>query len=228
MINKIAITLLASLPAFGQDLYMKMESKTTGMPFASMANVKSESFYSPGKSKVVTTMMGQKQTIYTIGDQMTIVNPDLCGSFTTDEYWSEDISNSGKAKLIKLEKTDETREILGYQCKMSRVTFETQNAYAKTTNEMTAWCSEDFKKYTIESLSSGADEFSKAMAELGAVLESETKSGTIVAKMIVTEIKNDKLPGSTFEVQGCKKPLNAVEYKKELKKRERRAQTGFH
>jgi hypothetical protein len=228
MKKALLLLIVGSQCAFGQDLYMKIVSEASGMPFASMANVTAELYYSSGKSKSVTKAQGQNQVMYTVGKQMTIVNSDLCGSFPTEDYWKEDISRTANTRITKLEKTEETREIHGYTCKMVRMTVESSRNGVAISSEMIGWFAPDLKKYSVSGYYEGADEYSKALAELGGMLESETNASGIIVRTKVTEIKTDALPSNTFEVKGCKKPLNAADYNKEMKKRERRASTGFY
>src|SRR5690606_2331810 len=122
------------------------------------------------------TVMGQEQTVYTVGDQMTVVNPGFCGVFSSVEYWQEELGQTATTQVLKLEKTEETREILGYTCKKAELIVESSTAYGKVTSNVVAWYNEEFKSYSNQGLSEHADEYVKTLADLGAVFESETKT----------------------------------------------------
>jgi hypothetical protein len=237
---KNSLFLLLSLLLYGhcngQYLVIKSTTETQGMPeiLNKMGKSFSVIYTKKGMIKTETTVMKTLQTNLIEKDKITVTNPDLCGIFTKEELLTNGLNDDVEYKDVTVTKTEETENILGFNCKKAILNFKIVRS-GEHEYESIVWYTTEIQQPDNSDLPqlTKPNDFTRAMSSLGGVVlhtQLLMKSTNVTTLTRVTEISTNKIDDSVFMVNEklCKKPKNLQDYKKELKKREHRADSGFY
>ena len=219
-----------------QDLYTRTQSETLGLPsfITKRTNATTITYYKKNKLKIEISTMDSKQTNLLTEQGASILNqigPDKnCGHFTREEMNADSLEIDAVVTDVKIEKTEETKTILGYTCKKIIIRYKISQVTTYA-SEMRLWCTDEVK------LPSGAKlpELNKRNALTVAImnlnsfpLETETlmelNNVSTVSKVVELSTKEIDEEVFTMNPKDCKKPLNLKDYKAMLLKRQHQAQ----
>ena len=220
------------------SLYMKSETSMPLMVFLGqkitiITYVKGNKF----KSEVNTAQSNQIQC-YT-EDKCAIISKEkgssiICGEGTVSEM-KEFIKTKDNIEYsdMKVEKTNKTITVLGYECQNAKITYKISVMGMKIKNETSVWYTNKIKLQNDFStgdpnLIGYSNAYTDALKSIGGViLKQESKtSGLLVATITITEIDQKEIDDSEFipDAKDCTKMLSIKEASDEIDKRNARRQ----
>jgi len=227
---------------FAQSLYVKSETEMEGVPamVAKMSKGTTETWMKPGKTKTKTQLMTYTQTHYNTGEGVVILNTadPKCVKISKHELSEDSIINTVYTSEVVVKKTNETKNILGYPCTKTIVTYKAANNErdgVKMSYEMTLWVSTSLKSPNYSSTGLECTKRNSLNAALqqvdGFVLRSETlvKENNMKIIVDVKAISEKTIADVEFEptVGACDKFLNLREFNAYLKKQNTKP-TGWY
>ena len=243
-ITTLVLLTFISSSVLAQSLFVKTESSVEGMPamVAKLSKSSSTSFYKDNrvKTEIKTMMFSQVQITET--DKVTIFNSaeTNCAIITKAELLEDSLENDVYATEVQIEKTNETKKILGYDCVKTIIRYKVANTDSKVVgleSEMTFWTT---TAVIIPKTKQPMPELMKKNALTVAIqsvegfpmqIETWMKANGVKTIGTVTEINTKDIKESEFELDSkkCKKTMNLKEYKKYLlkKKLESQRYTGY-
>jgi len=211
----------------GQDLFMKVESESKGMPFGMDRLAKSTTlaYYRDGQSKVETTIMGKIQTVLTEENRVIVTNPDLCGVFTKGELMNDGLEDA-EYKDVVVSLSDETKNLLGYTCKKAVIKYKLVGL-GDYNYESIYWYTEELKAPDNSDLPSiiKPNALTEEIGKFGGVVlltETTMKMSGVKTISRVTKVSTEKISDQVFliKTKDCEKPKNLEEYKKAIRLRQ--------
>ncbi len=187
-----------SLPAFAQmkqgtityDMQFSSDNPDMAMGLSMLTGSKMTTSFMPGKARAEVSMgtFGKTTTITDTKTKKILTLMDMMGSKTaTESKMEEEDKEADKTGEIKVETTDETKEIMGYKCTKSVITMEDGTV-------MVAWCTKDIVVST-----QGQTYYSAQMP--GFPMEFEITQQEMTMKFTVTAIDKAKPKKTLFEMK---------------------------
>ncbi len=233
-----ALLLLCGLLIFtglhAQDLYLEAETEIKGSALMALAGKSSTKMYIKNDhTKSETRALGSTIVEITQKDTVCVYTDGLCGVFTREELENDGLGDEITYKNVIVTHTDDTRKILGYNCKKTVVNY-TVHRGVDLKCETVLWHTSEISPPDNSHLpqSQKQNDYLAALKSLKGVpllTENTMKLNGLTTIARVTKISTAALDDEVFErnPKGCKKPKNLSEYKKELKKREARSNSPY-
>lgn len=235
-LNLIFVCLLFSKVIFSQTKYIIKTDMVTKM---AMFSIKSKviTYFNNEDVKQFTDINGVKQYQFFIGKKVNLVTiergfKDVCGEGTLDEWKQLNTETAGATtyKDIKIEKSDKTEKILGYQCKKCIITCKAEVPITKAEMmiEQEIWYSEELyeKGFQIQDPKDlgVTNPLVQAVSDLkGSVLKSKIKQSFGSVEYTVTQIEKDPLQDPIISLEqatkDCKKMRTLKEHNDEVQGR---------
>jgi len=232
----IILVMLISNALIGQTGYfMRSEIETAANGFNNGKTTMTVSTYVKGEDmKIETINKTSTQLQYYIGDKVTVITKEknadnVCGEGTRDEM-KDIIKESDKTeyKDLKVEKTNKTETILGYECKKAIIKYKIAVMGFEMKMENVLWYTD--KISLGNDISTGdasnigvSNAYVDAVKALGGItLKQESNSnGTSLAVMKVMQIEKKEIAESVFAIDAkdCKKMLTLKEQKDKIEER---------
>jgi hypothetical protein len=228
----IAAATMLGLSAGAQDLYLKYESRTEGLPLVGkMAKNITEIWCTTNERKSEMTMMNATQTELVSPDKVIITNtkPKSCAFITRQDLVSDSLDANGNYQNVNVMLTNDEKVILGYKCKKAIITYVVSSVgtYAY---ELIIWYTSELQYPASDKLPEyrKKDAYTNALMSLkGIALETETimKSNNVRVYSNATSVSTKPINSSVFnaDMNLCKKPMNLQEYKEYQRKLARQA-----
>lgn len=227
-----AILISANI-VYSQDLLMKTVTQIT------MEGVNSDDFkqtmtiFQKGTNVKIQMESKDNLSIHSyIGDSVKIFTKekgynDLCAEGTRDEFKEVGEKKKMEYKDLVVEKTNDTKTILGYKCKKTIIKYSTSTMGFTLKTENTLWCTDNVNfggnaMPVNPNDDRPEDEYQKAVKDLGILLKQETRlNGRLTSTMDVVTLEKKNFTLNDIDiVNSCKSVLTLEEYKKAMDNRQ--------
>jgi hypothetical protein len=235
-ISLFLVCLLFSKVVFSQAKYIIKADMVTKI---AMFSTKSKviTYFNNEDVKQLTDINGVKLYQFFIGKKVNLVTiergfKDVCGEGTLDEWKQLNTETAGTTtyKDLKIEKSDKTEKILGYQCKKCIITCKAEVPITKAEMmiEQEIWYSEELyeKGFQIQDPKDlgVTNPLVQAVADLkGFVLKSKIKQSYGSVEYSVTQIEKDPVQDPIMPLEqaakDCKKMRTLKEHNEEVQGR---------
>lgn len=217
--------------------FMVSETETGANGFNNGKTTYKVTVYSKGEDmKVEMSSKTATQTQFFVGDKVTVItkeekSEDMCGEGTREEMKS--IMNEGSKteyKDLKVEKTNKTETIMGYECKKVIIKYKISVMGFDMKMENVLWYTDkinlgnDLSTGDVNSMGVSNAYIDAVKALGGVVLKQESyANGTLTATTKTVQFEKKDIADAVFviDTKGCKKMLTLKEHKDKIDEKNR-------